>query len=165
MTKTEFESAVREHQGMVYSIACNFFHNAALAEEIAQDVFLQLYEGRLSVKTGPHCVAWLRRSTMHRCIDALRLSLRKPVYAGSGVPFCQTASMVLSSKRLPEVVVLRLRAIGDLLSNQCSVVGHTALKTAARPGNHWFTKYYYFTIIVKNTSDLFFSHMPVGVQV
>src|SRR4026208_2457603 len=74
MTKADFESAVREHQGMVYSIACNYFHNAALAEEIAQDVFLQLYESRLSVETGPHCIAWLRRSTVHRCIDTLRRS-------------------------------------------------------------------------------------------
>jgi RNA polymerase sigma-70 factor, ECF subfamily len=74
MTTAEFESAVREHQGMVYSIACNYFHNAGIAEEIAQDVFLQLYESRLSVGTGTHCVAWLRRSTVHRCIDMLRRS-------------------------------------------------------------------------------------------
>jgi len=74
LTKAEFESAVREHQGMVYSIACNYFHNAAIAEEIAQDVFLQLYESHLSVETGTHCVAWLRRSTVHRCIDTLRRS-------------------------------------------------------------------------------------------
>lgn len=74
MTKADFESAVREHQGMVYSIACNYFHNAALAEEIAQDVFLQLYETRLSVEIGSHCVAWLRRTTVHRCIDTLRRS-------------------------------------------------------------------------------------------
>jgi RNA polymerase sigma-70 factor (ECF subfamily) len=74
MTKADFESAVREHQGMVYSIACNYFHNGAIAEEIAQDVFLQLFEKRLSVATGSHCAAWLRRSTVHRCIDLLRRS-------------------------------------------------------------------------------------------
>jgi RNA polymerase sigma-70 factor (ECF subfamily) len=74
MTKADFESAVREHQGMVYSIACNYFHNGAIAEEIAQDVFLQLFEKRLSVATGAHCAAWLRRSTVHRCIDLLRRS-------------------------------------------------------------------------------------------
>jgi RNA polymerase sigma-70 factor (ECF subfamily) len=72
MTKGDFESIVREHQKMVYSIALNFFPNTAIAEEIAQDVFLQLYENRLAVKTGAHCVAWLRRSTLHRCIDASR---------------------------------------------------------------------------------------------
>src|SRR5262245_5700437 len=74
MTKADFESVVRAHQGMVYSIACNFFHNDAIAEEVAQEVFLQLYQNCRSVETGSHCVAWLRRSTVHRCIDTLRRS-------------------------------------------------------------------------------------------
>ena len=74
MTNSEFEDAVREYQGMVYSIACGFFHNPAIAEEVAQDVFLRLYEGHRSVEAGAHCMAWLRRSTVHRCIDTVRRS-------------------------------------------------------------------------------------------
>jgi len=72
MTKTDFESVVNEHQSMVYSIAFNFFHNSAIAEEVAQEVFLQLYESRRAVEVGTHCTAWLRRSTVHRCIDTMR---------------------------------------------------------------------------------------------
>lgn len=72
MTTADFESAVYEHQGVVYSIAFNFFHNVEIAEEVAQEVFLQLYEVRQDVKTGAHCVAWLRRCTVHRCIDTQR---------------------------------------------------------------------------------------------
>jgi RNA polymerase sigma-70 factor, ECF subfamily len=72
MTSTDFENAVREHQGLVYSIALNYFHNAATAEEVAQEVFLKLYEHRRGVETGSHCIAWLRRTTVHRCIDTLR---------------------------------------------------------------------------------------------
>jgi RNA polymerase sigma-70 factor, ECF subfamily len=72
MTSQEFELTVREQQGMVYSIACSFLRNAALAEEVAQDVFLQLYQTRNDVNTGAHCVAWLRRTTIHRCIDVWR---------------------------------------------------------------------------------------------
>src|SRR5215471_15834078 len=80
MTKAEFESAVREHQSMVYSIACHFFRNDAIAEEVAQEVFLQLYEGHRNIETGSHCVAWLRRSTVHRCIDiSRRASFRREV--------------------------------------------------------------------------------------
>ena len=74
MTKTEFELSVREHQTMVYSISYNFFRNAAIAEEVAQDVFLKLYEHREAVQRGPHCIAWLRRTAVHRCIDASRRS-------------------------------------------------------------------------------------------
>src|SRR5215471_16128182 len=72
MTKAEFESAVREHQSMVYSIACHFFRNDAIAEELAQEVFLQLYKDHRSIEIGSHCIAWLRRTTVHRCIDAAR---------------------------------------------------------------------------------------------
>jgi RNA polymerase sigma-70 factor (ECF subfamily) len=72
MTVSDFECAVREHQGLVYSIALNFFHNAATAEEVGQEVFLKLYESRQGVEPGAHCVAWLRRTTVHRCIDTLR---------------------------------------------------------------------------------------------
>ena len=80
MTKAEFESVVHEHQSMVYSIACHFFHNDAIAEEVTQEVFLQLYEGHRKIEIGSHCVAWLRRSTVHRCIDtARRASFRREV--------------------------------------------------------------------------------------
>ncbi len=74
MTEVEFEDTVRQQQGMVYSIACNFFHDSSIAEEVAQDVFLQLYEKRKSVGTGNHAVAWLRRTVIHRCIDTRRQS-------------------------------------------------------------------------------------------
>jgi RNA polymerase sigma-70 factor (ECF subfamily) len=72
MTKEDFEFIVHSHQAMVYSIAYNFFHNVAVAEEVAQDVFLQLYENRRVVGSDSHVVAWLRRTTTHRCIDASR---------------------------------------------------------------------------------------------
>jgi RNA polymerase sigma-70 factor (ECF subfamily) len=121
MTKADFESAVREHQGMVYSIAFNYFHNAAIAEEIGQDAFLQLYENRTSVQVGGHCVAWLRRITVHRCIDLLRRSSYRneinvevmpetPVDAPETDPFLQDCVRRLVAS-LPEgprsVVVLR----------------------------------------------------------
>ena len=74
MTQIDFELSVHEHQSMVYSICYNFFRNAAIAEEVAQDVFLKLYENRDAVESGSHCVAWLRRTTVHRCIDTRRKS-------------------------------------------------------------------------------------------
>ena len=79
MTTSDFESAfesiVRKHQSMVYSIAFNFFRNSGIAEEVAQDVFMRLYEDRRSDKvdkSDSHIVSWLRRTAAHRCIDVLR---------------------------------------------------------------------------------------------
>jgi RNA polymerase sigma-70 factor (ECF subfamily) len=72
MTTDDFEAAVQEHQAMVYSIARHFFRNPGVAEEIAQDVFLQLFEHRRAVSPGEHTLRWLRRATTHRCIDLAR---------------------------------------------------------------------------------------------
>ena len=72
MTKTDFELILHEQHGMVYGIAYNFFRDVAVAEDVAQDVFLQLYENRNAVEAGSHSVAWLRRTTIHRCIDTRR---------------------------------------------------------------------------------------------
>jgi RNA polymerase sigma-70 factor (ECF subfamily) len=57
---------------MVYSIAYHFFNDAARAEDLAQDVFLQLFENLRSIRSADHLKSWLRRATTHRCIDTLR---------------------------------------------------------------------------------------------
>jgi len=67
-----FESIVREHQGMVFSMAYHFLRNRALAEELAQDVFLSLYQNISAIKSPAHLVHWLRRVTSHRCLDQAR---------------------------------------------------------------------------------------------
>src|SRR5690349_5275632 len=76
--RKDLEAIVKEHQGMVYSIACHFFNNSEIAEEVAQDVFLQLFERIHTIQSAAHLKAWLRRTASHRCIDALRRRHRHP---------------------------------------------------------------------------------------
>jgi RNA polymerase sigma-70 factor, ECF subfamily len=70
--RLEFEWAVREHQGLVYSMAYHFLGNRAVAEELAQEVFLSLYRNFSNIKSGSHLVFWLRKVTSHRCLDYIR---------------------------------------------------------------------------------------------
>ena len=67
--KAAFAMLVREHQAMVFSIALHYLRNASLAEELAQDVFLDLYRNLGSVESAAHLVCWLRRVAVNRCID------------------------------------------------------------------------------------------------
>ena len=67
-----FATIVREHQAMVYSMACHFLRDAAQAEELAQEVFLQLYRHLSDIKSDEHLRFWLRRVTTNRCIDYAR---------------------------------------------------------------------------------------------
>lgn len=67
-----FAEIVREHQGMVFSIGWHFFADRGLAEDLAQEVFLQLHQGLSAIQSAAHLVHWLRRTAVHRCIDQSR---------------------------------------------------------------------------------------------
>ncbi len=69
---------VREHQSMVYSIALRICRNGGAAEEIAQDVFLELHRNLRKLSSPAHVVNWLRRVATHRTLDWLRKRERDP---------------------------------------------------------------------------------------
>lgn len=68
----DFDVLVRRHQSMVFSIAYHFLQDRSTAEELAQDVFLQLYRHLDGLQSADHVTFWLRRVTAHRCIDHRR---------------------------------------------------------------------------------------------
>jgi RNA polymerase sigma-70 factor (ECF subfamily) len=67
-----FGALVRRHESMVFSIALHVLRSRSAAEDLAQEVFLQLFRHLPQIESAEHVVAWLRRVTSHRCIDELR---------------------------------------------------------------------------------------------
>lgn len=74
-----FAELVAEHQSMVFSLAYHFFQDRSRAEEIAQDVFLQLFRSVGDLESPAHVVHWLRQVTARRCIDQVRRARLRPV--------------------------------------------------------------------------------------
>jgi RNA polymerase sigma-70 factor (ECF subfamily) len=70
--ETTFDEVLRAHQSMVFSLAYHFLRDRGAAEEVAQDVFLQLYRKIDGLEGGKHVIFWLRKVTSHRCIDYAR---------------------------------------------------------------------------------------------
>jgi RNA polymerase sigma-70 factor (ECF subfamily) len=70
--QTDFAQLVQRHQSMVFSIALHFLADRRAAEELAQDVFLQLHANLAALKSEDHVTFWLRKVTSHRCIDYKR---------------------------------------------------------------------------------------------
>jgi RNA polymerase sigma-70 factor, ECF subfamily len=70
--QADFEQLVDLHQSMVFSLAWRMTGDRGLAEEIAQDVFLELDKHLGRMESGDHACFWLRRVTMNRSTDALR---------------------------------------------------------------------------------------------
>jgi RNA polymerase sigma-70 factor (ECF subfamily) len=68
----DFEQLVDEHQSMVFSLALRMTGDRGLAEEIAQDVFLEMDRNLGRLESADHACFWLRRVAMSRSADALR---------------------------------------------------------------------------------------------
>jgi RNA polymerase sigma-70 factor (ECF subfamily) len=73
-----FGEAVDAHKAMVFSIGWHFLRDRVAAEELAQDVFLQLYRNWTTMKSPNHVVFWLRKITSHRAIDQVRRRKIRP---------------------------------------------------------------------------------------
>jgi RNA polymerase sigma-70 factor (ECF subfamily) len=73
-----FARLVLLHQSLVYGLAWNSLRNQAFAEELAQEVFMQLHSELPRLESNAHVVNWLRRVTINRCIDHVRRERKRP---------------------------------------------------------------------------------------
>jgi len=74
----EFRRLIETHQRMVFSIALRVTSDYATAEEVAQDVFLELHRTGERLAGDDHVKYWLRRVATHRAIDAIRRTALRP---------------------------------------------------------------------------------------
>ena len=130
-----FAEIVERHEAMVFSLGYHFFGDRSRAEEVAQDVFLQLYRNLRTIESESHLLFWLRQVTTRRCIDQARRSKMKPValddVAEIGAP--ERASDPLLDRRLRKLIeelpeaqraVVMLRYQEDLDPSEiCRIVG------------------------------------------
>jgi len=82
----DFASLVRRHQAMVYSIAWHILRDRAVAEELAQDVFLSLHQHLADLESPEHVQFWLRRVASNRALDVARRRQRRPMLSLESVP-------------------------------------------------------------------------------
>jgi RNA polymerase sigma-70 factor, ECF subfamily len=108
--RAAFAALVRQHQRAVYSLALRMLSDRHAAEDLAQEVFLQLYRNLSAVSSQAHLAFWLRKVTMHRSIDRLRRAPRLE----SAAP-AELAAAVSEAQPADPLLERRLRAlVGEL---------------------------------------------------
>ena len=65
---------------MVFSIALRILGDRFLAEETAQDVFVELHRSLGRLESEQHVLFWLRRVAAHRATDCLRRRSLRPEF-------------------------------------------------------------------------------------
>ena len=73
-----FTALIAPHMNALYAQAYHFVGNTADAEDLLQDVLLELYSKPVALATIKHLKAWLLRCLYHRFIDRYRKQQRTP---------------------------------------------------------------------------------------
>jgi RNA polymerase sigma-70 factor (ECF subfamily) len=114
----DFARLVADNQSLVFSLALRFLRDREGAEELAQDVFLQLFKTLRKIESPAHATWWLRRAICHRCIDETRKRRLRPRVG------LEAAPEPSGERRDPDPLLnerLR-RLIGELPENARAVV-------------------------------------------
>jgi RNA polymerase sigma-70 factor (ECF subfamily) len=70
-TLATFESFMRNHQNLVFSLAARMLGNETEAEDISQEVFLRAYDHFDDLSARPTALGWLRTVTRNLCLNHL----------------------------------------------------------------------------------------------
>ena len=73
-----FALLLERHRGPVIHFVYRMVQNQAVAEELAQEVFLDLYNHLGDLQSPAHVEFWLRKVASRRCIDYVRRLRRHP---------------------------------------------------------------------------------------
>lgn len=73
-----WEQIVRQHQSRVFALAYHYTGNREEARDLAQEVFVRVFQNLGSCATGQHFLPWLIRITRNICIDQIRRKKARP---------------------------------------------------------------------------------------
>lgn len=79
--KGAFKSIVEAWQDMVYNTALGFVQNPEDAEDVTQEVFMQVFESVSSFKAESKFSTWVYRITVSKAMDHIRRKKRKKRFA------------------------------------------------------------------------------------
>ena len=105
-----FAALIRLHQSSVFSIGLRMLNRRDAAEDLAQDVFLQLYRKLDDIESLEHLGFWLRRVAANLAIDWLRRAAYMrgaPLEEGAEIPAPQADEDPLMDREL-------VRLLGEL---------------------------------------------------
>jgi RNA polymerase sigma-70 factor, ECF subfamily len=73
-----WEAFVRQFQGKVYSVACSYAGSREEARDVAQEIFVRLFEKRRLWPPAGDFLPWMFRTARNLCIDQLRRAKARP---------------------------------------------------------------------------------------
>lgn len=77
LAEEEFDRLVNEQKDRVYGVALSFLRNTYDADEVSQDVFVEVWRSIGGFKGNSKLETWIYRITVHKCLDLIKSRRRK----------------------------------------------------------------------------------------
>ena len=68
----DFNDFYNQYKTLVYTIALHYMQNVENAEEVTQDVFIQLHQSLDKFNQKSSLKTWIYRITINKCLDAIK---------------------------------------------------------------------------------------------
>lgn len=72
INQNDFRKIYNQYKILVYNVALNYMQNIEDAEEITQDVFVQLHHSLSQFKENSELKTWIYRITINKCLDFIK---------------------------------------------------------------------------------------------
>lgn len=114
-----YEVLVRRHRGRIYRIALRMMGNPHDAEDVAQDVVIQVWTALAGFTGSSSFTTWVYRIVVNRCLNALRRQPRtRPILDTDPPPDGGAEDMVVAKQRAHAA----LEAVAALPPDQRAVI-------------------------------------------
>jgi RNA polymerase sigma-70 factor (ECF subfamily) len=70
--QNDFRKIYDQYKVLVYNVALNYLQNKEDAEEITQDVFVQVHHSLAQFKKNSELKTWIYRITINKCLDFIK---------------------------------------------------------------------------------------------
>jgi len=107
-----FEQLMRKHQRSVINTIYRFIGNRAEAEELAQEVFLKVYNSAQKYKRKAKFSTWLYKITTNLCLNEIR---RKRLETVSLDDLAERASELADTRQTPPDITLEKNQLAALV--------------------------------------------------
>ncbi|WP_255763398.1 RNA polymerase sigma factor [Fulvivirga maritima] len=84
-----FKEVVETYQNKVYNLCLGFLKNEGDAEDIAQEVFIEVYNSIASFQEGSTLSTWIYRIAVNKSLEVLRKNKRKKTHGLVNLYFWQ----------------------------------------------------------------------------
>lgn len=69
---SDFEHLYEQYKVLVYNVLLNYLQNSKDAEEITQDVFVQMHESLSEFSENSSLKIWIYKITINKCLDYIK---------------------------------------------------------------------------------------------